>query len=104
MGNFETYYLVTDDKQSSAAYKPYERTYGAYKPYERTYGAYKPYERTYSAYKPYERTYGAYRPYERTYGADVEGEGVLSVFTESTAPPALIAREKSGFTSVAALS
>merc|ERR1712154_17773 len=70
--NFETYYLVTDDKQSSAAYRPYERTYGAYK------------------------------PYERTYGADVEGEGVLSVLTESTAPPMLIAREKSGFTSVAA--
>jgi len=65
-------------------------------------GAYKPYERTYGAYKPYERTYGAYRPYERTYGADAEGEGVLSVLTESTAPPALIAREKTGFTSVAA--
>merc|ERR1712130_950987 len=84
--NFETYYLI-DEKQSSAAYKPYERTYGAYRrdPYERTYG----------------HAYGAYRPYERTYGADAEEEGVLSVLPESTTP-ALIAREKSGFTSVAA--
>merc|ERR1712061_902223 len=79
--SFETYYLI-DDKQSSAAYKPYERTYGhaygAYKPYERTYGVHDPYERTYGARDPYERTYGrygAYKPYERTYGADAEEEG-----------------------------